>query len=55
MNHVDLKPFAYEVRLWLLLLVMQALGEPVWRQLLQLHLNHYDPQVAHQAATALAE
>ena len=30
-------------------------GEPVWRQVLRLHLNHSDPEVAQQAAAALAE
>jgi hypothetical protein len=34
---------------------LQAAGEPVWRQVLQLHLNHRDPAVAQQAAAALAE
>jgi hypothetical protein len=29
--------------------------EPVWRQVLQLHLQHSDPEVAQQAAAALAE
>lgn len=34
---------------------MQAPGaEPVWRQLLRLHLDHPDQQVAEQAAAALA-
>jgi hypothetical protein len=32
-----------------------ALYEPVWRQLLQLHLKHQDPEVAQQAAASLAE
>lgn len=30
-------------------------GEPVWRQVLRLHLDHSDPEVAQQAAAALAE
>ena len=35
--------------------VMQDPGdEPVWRQLLRLHLDHSDPDVAQQAAAALA-
>ena len=35
---------------------VQAPGdEPVWRQVLQLHLDHSDPAVAQQAAAALAE
>jgi hypothetical protein len=29
--------------------------EPVWRQLLRLHLKHRDPEVAQQAAAPLAE
>jgi hypothetical protein len=29
--------------------------EPVWRQLLWHHIDHPDPDVAQQAATALAE
>ncbi len=27
--------------------------EPVWRQVLRLHLNHSNPEVAQQAAEAL--
>jgi hypothetical protein len=35
---------------------VQAPGdEPVWRQLLRLHIAHDDPGVAQQAAAALAE
>jgi hypothetical protein len=35
---------------------VQAPGdEPVWRQLLRRGLNHADPEVAQQAASALAE
>jgi hypothetical protein len=30
-------------------------GEHVWRQILQRHLTHSDPQVVQQAAAALAE
>ena len=44
-------------RLLLLLLVpaVQAPGdEPVWRQVLQAHLDHSDPAVAQAAAAALA-
>ena len=29
--------------------------EPVWRQLVRLHVNHSNPEVAQQAAAALAE
>jgi hypothetical protein len=40
----------------LLLLLPQAPGdEPVWRQILRLHLDHSDPGVARRAAAALAE
>jgi hypothetical protein len=28
--------------------------DPVWRQLLQHHINHSNPEVAQQAAAALA-
>jgi hypothetical protein len=39
-----------------LLLVMLAGGdEPVWLQLLRLHLDHPHPEVAQQAAAALAD
>jgi hypothetical protein len=34
--------------------VLQATDhEPVWRQILQHHLNHNDPEVAQHAAAAL--
>jgi hypothetical protein len=29
--------------------------EPVWRQVLRLHLKHSDPTIAQQAAAALGE
>jgi hypothetical protein len=29
--------------------------EPVWRQLVRLHVNHSNPEAAQQAAAALAE
>ena len=33
-----------------------AVGDdPVWRQVLRYHLDHNDPEVAQQAAAALAE
>lgn len=35
--------------------VVQAPGEPVWRQVLEPLLNDNDPEVAQQAAAALAE
>jgi hypothetical protein len=35
---------------------LQAHGdEPVWRKVLRHHLNHTNPNVAQQAAAALAE
>ena len=40
----------------LLAMLVQAPGdEPVWRQVLRLHLDHSDPEVAQQAAAALVE
>jgi hypothetical protein len=29
--------------------------EPVWRQVLRLHLDHSDPAIVHQAVAALGE
>jgi hypothetical protein len=29
--------------------------EPIWHQILQLHLNHSDPEVVQHAAAAMAE
>jgi hypothetical protein len=36
-------------------LVQGPSDEPVWRQLLQLYVENSDPDVAQQAAAALAE
>lgn len=35
--------------------VQRPCDEPVWRQVLQYHLNDIDPTVAQQAAAALAD
>jgi hypothetical protein len=43
-------------KLWLVQIVMQVPSdEPVWRQVLRLHLGHSDPALAEMAAAALAE
>jgi hypothetical protein len=44
---------------WLLLIYILAVqvddGEPVWRRLLRLHLNHINPDVTEYATSKLAE